>query len=72
MAIARPVRALALAAFFMWCFFLYTIFRPTPDITQSSADFHASVERDPQLDRKPSLSPRPPSLLALTILSSIW
>ncbi|RYP18575.1 hypothetical protein DL765_003860 [Monosporascus sp. GIB2] len=49
MAIARPVRALGLAAILMWCFFLYTIIRPGPSI-KGSADFKGTIERDPQLD----------------------
>lgn len=50
MAIARPVRALGLAAILMWCFFLYQIFKPGTSISQSS-DI-VSDERDPNLDRK--------------------
>lgn len=51
MAIARPVRALGLAAILMWCYFLYTVLRPGPSI-KSSADFKGTIDRDPQLDRK--------------------
>ncbi|KAI0381717.1 glycosyltransferase family 15 protein [Hypomontagnella monticulosa] len=53
MAVARPVRALALAVFLVCCFFLYTIWRPTAEPEHSiktSADFHGTIERDPNLD----------------------
>lgn len=54
MAIARPVRAIALAVFLVCCFFLYTIWRPAAEPEHSiktSADFHGTIERDPNLDR---------------------
>lgn len=49
MAIARPVRALGLAALLMWIFFLYTILKPTPGLV--GPDKYKTFERDPQLDR---------------------
>ncbi|KAK7955069.1 glycolipid 2-alpha-mannosyltransferase [Apiospora saccharicola] len=48
MAIARPVRALGLAALLMWIFFLYTIMKPTPGLV--GPDKYKTFERDPQLD----------------------
>ena len=51
MAIARPVRALGLAAILMWCYFLYTVLRPAPEGISSAADFRGTIDRDPQLDR---------------------
>lgn len=49
MAIARPVRALGLAAIFMWCFFLWHIFTPSVSPRQPN-DFNGVYERDPNLD----------------------
>lgn len=50
MAIARPVRALGLAAILMWCFFLWTIWRPAAPL--GPGDSLKNLERDPNLDRK--------------------
>ena len=52
MAIARPVRALALAAVFMWCFFVWQIFRPSAGRIKLNDDPSLPRERDPNLDRK--------------------
>jgi len=51
MAIARPVRALGLAAVVMWCFFLWQIFTPSTPATPRTQS-HQNFERDPNLDRK--------------------
>jgi mannosyltransferase len=50
MALARPVRALMVVAGLLWCFFLYQIFKPTPEI-KGPADRYLNFERDPNLDR---------------------
>jgi mannosyltransferase len=55
MAIARPIRALALAAVLMWCFFLYQIFKPAAPVRGPGEQFQ-NLERDPNLDREPSFS----------------
>jgi mannosyltransferase len=59
MAIARPVRALALAGLFILIFCFYNIFQPgsgAHDLAslKTSADFHGTIERDPNLDRERS------------------
>lgn len=62
MAIARPVRALGLAAIVMWCFFVWQLMKPAPS---STIDQHRRMfpnERDPNLDRE-SPSPRTPPTL---------
>jgi mannosyltransferase len=56
MAIARPVRALGLAAIVMWCFFLYQVFwtsSPTvPASTPKGPDEKfVNMEKDPMADR---------------------
>ena len=56
MAIARPVRALGLAAIVMWCFFLYQIFwSPSPTTPASTAkgpdEKYVNMEKDPMADR---------------------
>lgn len=50
MAIARPVRALGLAAVLMWCFFLYTILKPSPGLHGPGGSVRG-YEKDPNLDR---------------------
>ncbi|KAK3904294.1 glycosyltransferase [Staphylotrichum tortipilum] len=50
MAIARPVRALGLAALVMWCFFIWQLFKPTSSHIRPSDPNLASLERDPNLD----------------------
>lgn len=55
MAIARPVRALGVAALLLWCFFLYHIFKP--GTSSSKAQQVISYERDPNLDRSSTLPP---------------
>jgi len=50
MAVARPVRALALAAIMMWCFFLYQIFKPSGSLP-GRGDTGPIIEKDPNLDR---------------------
>ncbi|RWA09971.1 hypothetical protein EKO27_g5142 [Xylaria grammica] len=56
MAIARPVRALALAAVFVLIFCFYNIFQPSDGgvhdraSLKTKADFHGTIERDPNLD----------------------
>lgn len=62
MAIARPVRALGLAAVLMWCFFLYTILKPSPGLHGPGGSVRGGYERDPNLDRM--LNPQPISRLA--------
>ncbi len=58
MAIARPVRALALAAVFILVFCFYNIFQPSSGgvhdraSLSTKADFHGTFERDPNLDRE--------------------
>lgn len=54
MAIARPVRALGLAAIVMWCFFLWQIFGPSDPRT--GGGYPGPYERDPNLDRKQHVS----------------
>ncbi|GKT84827.1 glycolipid 2-alpha-mannosyltransferase [Colletotrichum tofieldiae] len=54
MAVARPVRALALAAVMLWCFFLYQIFGPERPIGQKPVRYDNG--RDPNLD--PTGEPR--------------
>ena len=54
MAIARPVRALGLAAIVMWCFFLYTILKPSPGLQGPGGSVRGGYERDPNLDRTPT------------------
>lgn len=56
MAIARPVRALGLAAVLMWCFFLYTILKPSPGLHGPGGSVRGGYERDPNLDRMPTPS----------------
>lgn len=56
MAIARPVRALALLAVFLWCFFLYQIFKPTESIYTPGSRY-SNFERDPMLDRESAQDP---------------
>ena len=52
MALAKPVRGLALLAVVIWCFFLYQIFfDPALDIRGPGNDY-ATFDRDPNLDRK--------------------
>jgi mannosyltransferase len=67
MAIARPVRALGLAAVFVLIFCFYTISRPSSgphdlESLKTKADFHGTIDRDPNLDRK-----QPPARLHLTL-----
>ncbi|KAI0801708.1 putative alpha-1, 2-mannosyltransferase [Xylaria sp. FL0064] len=56
MAMARPVRALALAALFILLFCFYNIFQPSSGgahdraSLKTKADFHGTIERDPNLD----------------------
>lgn len=58
MAIARPVRALALAALFVLIFCFYSIYQPSEGAAHdraslsTNADFHGTFERDPNLDRE--------------------
>lgn len=65
MAIARPVRALALAAVFVLIFCFYNIFQPSSDgvhdlaSLKTKADFHGRIERDPNLDREPPAASSP-------------
>ena len=54
MAIARPVRALALAAALMWCFIIWQIFSPSAPISRPGGA--AIYEPDPNLEREPSVS----------------
>jgi mannosyltransferase len=49
MTIARPVRALILVAILLWCFFLYQLFKPTPEF-HGPGDRYLNFERDPNLD----------------------
>ena len=59
MAIARPVRALGLAAIIVWCLFLYHMFRPSIGLSGDGAASPPgkleNMERDPMLDRKHAL-----------------
>ncbi|KAK4451839.1 family 15 putative glycosyltransferase [Podospora aff. communis PSN243] len=50
MAIARPVRALGLAAIVMWCFFIWNIFTPSAPIKKPDPFNGNMYERDPNLD----------------------
>lgn len=50
MTIARPVRALILVAIFLWCFFLYQLFKPSPEF-HGPGDRYLNFKRDPNLDR---------------------
>ncbi|PKS10802.1 hypothetical protein jhhlp_002559 [Lomentospora prolificans] len=52
MAVARPVRALGLAAIVLWCFFLYHMFSPTVQSNLPTTDSPKleSMERDPMAD----------------------
>ncbi|KAI0969741.1 putative alpha-1, 2-mannosyltransferase [Xylaria arbuscula] len=56
MAIARPVRALALAAVFVLIFCFYNLYQPSSGgvhdraSLKTNADFHGTFERDPNLD----------------------
>lgn len=52
MAIARPVRALGLAAVVMWCFFIWQLFKPTGYSLGPGDSTYITRERDPNLDRK--------------------
>jgi len=52
MAIARPVRALGLVALVMWCFFIWQLFKPTSSHIRPADPNLASLERDPNHDRK--------------------
>lgn len=53
MAIAKPVRALGIAVFFVSFYFLYTVFwTPKEPNIAGSEDFHGTIPRDPNLDRK--------------------
>jgi hypothetical protein len=52
MAIARPVRALGLAALVMWCFFIWQLMKPTGSLLSSGASRYSAFKRDPNLDRK--------------------
>jgi len=52
MAIARPVRALGLAAIVMWIFFLWQMFSPSAPIRKPGDDYNGIYERDPNLDRE--------------------
>jgi hypothetical protein len=51
MGIARPVRALIGVAIVVWCFFLYVLFKPSPEL-HGPGDRYLNFERDPNLDRK--------------------
>lgn len=64
MAIAKPVRALGLAGIFMWCFYLYTVFWKPESGTASSADFHGTIPRDPNLDCTSTTAMGRPALCA--------
>jgi mannosyltransferase len=57
MAIARPVRALGFAAVFMWCFFIWQIFKPTGRPVMPSRSGITNFERDPNLDREDTVQP---------------
>ncbi len=50
MALARPVRALGIAAALLWIFFLYKIFMPSSPLVRPGN--LPSDERDPNLDRE--------------------
>ena len=56
MAIARPVRALGLAAIVIWCLFLYHMFQPSTRMGDGAAfppgKKIENMEHDPMLDRK--------------------
>lgn len=52
MAIARPVRALGLAAVVMWCFFVWQLFKPTASPLRPGDSRYNTIEKDPNLDRK--------------------
>lgn len=60
MAIARPVRALGLAAIIVWCLFLYHMFRPSVTLSGGGASSPLgkieNMERDPMNDRMLNLS----------------
>jgi mannosyltransferase len=64
MAIARPVRALGLAAIVMWCFFIWQLFKPTASPAGPGKTGLSSSERDPNLDRK-NPCPYPGSLSSI-------
>jgi mannosyltransferase len=49
MGVARPVRALAFVAVILWCFFIYQLLKPGPDI-RGPGDRYMNFERDPNLD----------------------
>lgn len=69
MALARPLRALGLAAILLWCFFLYQIFRPSTPI-KGPGHLYKNFERDPNLDRKCRTAPLPAIEGWLTIWSA--
>jgi mannosyltransferase len=50
MAVARPIRMLALLAAGLWVFFIYQIFGPTR-YPKGPGDTLKHMERDPNLDR---------------------
>lgn len=52
MAIARPVRALGLAAIVMWCFFVWQLIKPTASPVKVNDGLIPSFAHDPNLDRK--------------------
>jgi mannosyltransferase len=58
MAIARPVRALALLAVILWCFFVYQVLKPSPGL-RGPGDRYINFERDPNLDRESRTIPSP-------------
>ena len=56
MAVARPVRYLGIACFFLIIILLYTFLRPAPPVLTPGEGQHAEtklekMERDPLLDR---------------------
>lgn len=57
MTVARPLRALIIAAVILWCFFLYQMFKPVPEF-HGPGDRYINFERDPNLDRE-SMRPTP-------------
>lgn len=50
MAIARPIRVLALAAIGLWIFFAYQVFGPAK-VPKAPGEKVENMERDPNLDR---------------------
>ncbi len=68
MALARPMRALLLAAIVAWCIFLYQIFKPSGSMSAQGPGLER-LERDPNLDRMRDRQLPPPPPVAMLRLA---